>query len=100
MIAIKLSNNKNKRFEADIIDKMGKSRKIYFGAKNGSTFIDHGDDTIKKNYIARHSKLNEDWKNPYSAGALSRYILWEKQTLAEAIKNYQKLFNVKVIYVK
>jgi hypothetical protein len=58
-----------------------------FGAKqNGKPMDDY---TISKNteqrdrYIARHRK-NENWNDPRSAGALSRYILWGDHTSIQA----------------
>jgi hypothetical protein len=34
----------------------------------------------KESYLARHRE-NEDWNDVMSAGALSRWILWNKPTL-------------------
>ena len=47
-----ISNRINKRFYV-----IYKNKNIYFGSKNGNTYIDHHDDEIKKNWIARHSKI-------------------------------------------
>lgn len=49
-------------------------RVVHFGSK-GKAYVDHRSKKLRKNYIARHS-VNEDWNDPYSAGALSRFILW------------------------
>ncbi len=47
----------------------------------------------KKNaYIARH-KVNENWNDPTSAGALARYILWNKKTLTDSIADFKQRFN-------
>ncbi|MGL5713455.1 MAG: DUF5754 family protein [Paraclostridium sp.] len=67
---------------------------VHFGSKNGETYIDHNDDLKRDNYIKRHRRLNENWNNKYSPGALSRWILWEKKSLPEAIKFYKKKFNI------
>ena len=50
---------------------------------------------IKKKdaYIARH-KVNENWNDPKSAGALSRYILWNKTTQSASISDFKKRFNL------
>ncbi|MFM7981221.1 MAG: hypothetical protein ACKPKO_18085, partial [Candidatus Fonsibacter sp.] len=40
-------------------------------------------------------KANESWNNPMSAGALSRYILWEYPSLTTAINQYAKRFGFK-----
>lgn len=65
------AKNKNKRFRAFFSDGDYKE----FGSKNGFTFIDGASEETKRNYIKRH-KVNENWRDFKSAGALSRYILW------------------------
>jgi len=64
-----------------------------FGLKGGSTYIDHKDDKKKENYIARH-RVNENWNDPTTAGALSRFILWNKKTLKASIDDFKKRFNI------
>lgn len=66
---------------------------VHFGAKGGSTYIDHKDDKKKENYLNRH-KVNEDWTKPTTAGALSRFILWNKQTLSSSIADFKKRFGL------
>jgi hypothetical protein len=53
----------------------------------------HLDEERKKRYIERH-KRNENWKNPKSAGSLSRYVLWNKKTLKASIADYKKRFKL------
>jgi hypothetical protein len=45
----------------------------------------------KSSYLRRHRK-NEDWEDPRTAGALSRWILWNKPTIEESIKDFKKRF--------
>jgi hypothetical protein len=48
----------------------------------------------RERYISRH-RNNEDWNDPKSAGALSRYILWGESTDINANKRtYERRFNV------
>ena len=65
-----------------------------FGSKDGSTFIDHKDLKKRLNYVKRHRALGtENWKDPYSAGALSRYLLWgPRDNLKENTEFYNQLF--------
>ena len=49
----------------------------------------------KKNYQSRHK--NDNLKNPYSAGALAFYLLWNKPTLSSSIKDFEKRFNINII---
>ena len=71
-------------------------RKIYFGsAKNKDYTIYYKEQgrevaNIKRNaYIARHSKLNENYGKSgiNSAGWWSRFFLWEEPNKKEAYKN-------------
>ena len=66
---------------------------VAFGAYGYEDFTTHGDNRRKKLYLARHRK-NEDWNDPKTAGALSRWILWNKPTLRESIKSYIKKFHM------
>lgn len=76
------STRKDKRFVA--IFENGK--KVHFGLKTGSTYIDHKDKAKRDAYIARH-QVREDFNDPYSAGSLSRWLLWGDFTDLE--KNHQ-----------
>lgn len=66
---------------------------IPFGAKGYEDYTMHKNPMRKKLYIQRH-KSREDWKNPQTAGALSRYILWETPNLQKNIQIFKKLFNL------
>lgn len=74
----------------------GKNKKktIHFGYKGMSDFTKHKDVERKKRYIARHSKNNQNWRNPMSAGALSRFILWNKPTLSASITDFKRRFKL------
>ena len=100
LVSIKPSDRKEKRYVANFCLCKGESKcsdreknTVHFGFKGGSTYIDHKDDKQKDAYIARH-KVNENWKDPTTAGALSRYILWNKKTLSESITDFKKKFNL------
>ncbi len=93
-VTISDSTNPKKSLMAIFTDADGKKVKTtHFGLKGGSTFIDHKDETKKKNYLARH-KVRENWNDYMSAGSLARYILWNEPTLTESIKSYKKRFNL------
>jgi hypothetical protein len=68
---------------------------VEFGALGYEDFTTHGDNRRKKLYLARHRK-RENWNDPKTAGALSRWILWNKPTLEESIKSYIKKFNMHI----
>jgi hypothetical protein len=89
---VESSNRKGKRYVA--IFKFGS--KVHFGQMLGQTYIDHGDKAKRAAYIARHGASGrENWEDPYSAGALSRWLLWGDSTsLEENIRAFRKRFNV------
>jgi hypothetical protein len=72
-------------------------KKINFGDDRYEDYTQHGDPKRKALYIQRHKK-NEDWNNPLTAGWWSRYLLWEKPSIEEAIKDIKKRFGIIVIH--
>ena len=68
-------------------------KKVRFGAVGYLDFTQHHSTDRRNAYILRH-RNNEDWNDPYSAGALSRWILWEKPSLHEGISFFNHKFNV------
>lgn len=67
---------------------------VDFGDKNYEDYTIHHNDQRKENYLNRHIK-NENWNNPFTAGSLSRYILWNKKNIKDSFKNYKEKFNFK-----
>jgi hypothetical protein len=93
LIKIKTSNNKDKKLDA-IFERDGRTKVVSFGASGYRDFTKPPHDEERKRlYLERHQK-REDWNNPVSAGALSRYVLWNKPSLQESIKDYKKRFNL------
>lgn len=62
-----------------------------FGAYGYEDYTIHKDEERKERYIKRHDK-REDFENPVTAGSLSRYLLWNKPTIEESLKDYLKRF--------
>ena len=74
--------------------KFNNGKIVHFGLKTGSTYIDHKDKKKRENYLARH-KVRENWDDPYSAGALSRWLLWGDYTdLEKNRKAFMKKYTV------
>jgi hypothetical protein len=68
-----------------------------FGSKGGSTYIDHGDDKIKKAWHARH-KTNPNYNQFHSAINMSRTLLWGKhKSLDKNIKDFNTTYDVHII---
>lgn len=71
-------------------------KRIPFGAKGYEDYTTHGDNDRKKSYIERH-KTTEDWKDTDSAGFWSRWLLWNKKTIDESIRDMEKKFDIKIV---
>jgi len=88
------SPNLKKKLRASFIKDGYVIKKIDFGSSQYEDYTTHKDVDRKERYIKRHRR-NENWKNPFSAGALSYYILWNKPTLKASISDYKKVFGFK-----
>jgi hypothetical protein len=86
-IVIKPSHLQNKKYDAVIDDK----KTIPFGQRGASDMTQHKDEARKNRYILRHQK-NEDWNNIYTAGFWSRWILWNKPSISESIRDTNNRF--------
>lgn len=77
----------------------GRTITTHFGSAGMMDFTKYskGDKTIAKQkkdaYIARH-KVNEDWSDPTSAGALARFVLWNLPTIEASIKDFKRRFDL------
>ena len=92
LINIKPSDRPNKKYMALFEDKH-EFRIVYFGASGYTDYTTNHDDEKKRLYLLRHRK-NENWNNPMTSGALSRWILWNKPTLNESISDFKRRFNL------
>ena len=84
-------NEKNKRFKAYFTN--GKTTKFGQSNPKQGTFIDHKDKTLKRNYIKRHLK-DLDTNDYTRAGYLSMFLLWNKETLKESMKDYNRRIKI------
>jgi len=90
-----------KKLVAIFFDDDGKRLKtVHFG---GAGYMDYTTYHAKNPRIAKQKRLSylrrhrvrESWRDPMTAGALSRWILWEKPTVPSAIRKYRVLFDLK-----
>ena len=70
-----------------------KEKRVKFGNINYQDFTQHHDPTRRQAYLLRH-KSREDWNDPTTKGALSRWLLWEKPSLREAITLFKYKFHL------
>jgi hypothetical protein len=100
-VKISKSPNSQKKLVAVFFDKDGKKIKTtHFGFRSktdpNNDFTKHGDEARKERYLDRH-RAREDWTAPMTAGALSRWLLWNKKSLSASMSDYGKRFKIKVI---
>ena len=100
LISIKPSTRQDKKYMAEFClcntkqSCCDKKTIVHFGASGYTDFIlSGGDEERKQRYLSRHRK-NENWEDFMTAGSLSRYILWNKPSLNESIKDYKLRFNL------
>ena len=94
LVKIAKSPNKSKKYRAVFSD----GTHTDFGAKGYQNYGGvgserHLDEKRKQRYIQRHQK-RENWKNPKSPGALSRWVLWNKKSLTASISDYKRRFKL------
>ena len=87
-VVIQRSRNPNKKYDA-IFNGV---KTISFGASGYQDYTTHKDHKRREQYIKRHG--TEDWgrSNIESAAWLSRFILWEKPSMMEAIRNANSMY--------
>ncbi len=71
-------------------------KRVSFGAKGYEDYTTSKDENKKKNYLERH-RSNEDWNDTDTAGFWSRWLLWNKPTIDESIRDIEKRFNIKIV---
>lgn len=105
---IKISDNPNaskdnKRLIAVFELDNTKQKTVKFGMHGSAgTFYDLGDKVKKAAYIARH-KVRENFNDIMTAGALSRWVLWEDTSLSKIktlLKTKFKLNKVEINFKK
>ena len=97
LISIKKSPKNDKKYVASFC-KNGRIKQTHFGAKGYQNYGGVGKERHlskerKKRYIQRH-KSRENWKDPTSAGALSRYVLWDKPSFREGVASFKRRFKL------
>jgi hypothetical protein len=81
-------------FEAVFTMDDGKQRTVKFGTSSNYALNPDKTKADRTAYIARHA-VRENWNDPMSRGALSRYILWgDSRSVVENLRSYRKRFNL------
>ena len=100
-VTISRSSNSEKKLMAVFEDSEGKKIKTtHFGQRGASDYTKHGEKERMERYLERHgggfeTSTKENWKDPTTAGALSRWILWNKPSLKASFDDYKSRFGLK-----
>lgn len=100
-VEISRSSNPEKKLMAIFSDKEGnKVKTTHFGQRGASDYTKHGDKERMLRYLERHgggttTSTKEDWKDPTTAGSLSRWVLWNKPSLSGSFADYKRRFGLK-----
>jgi hypothetical protein len=94
-VRITRSDRPEKKLKAVFYLKNGRTKTTHFGAAGMSDYTKHRDKDRQARYLARH-RTSERWTDMFSAGSLSRWILWNKPSLAASIRDYGSRFRVHV----
>ena len=94
-VVIKKSSNPKKKLMA-VFSASGSSRTktTHFGQAGAPDYTKTKDKERKRLYILRH-RQRENWNAPTTAGALSRWVLWNKESRSASITDFKRRFNLK-----
>lgn len=96
LIDIVDSPRQNKRFRAIFRRENGRTFHRDFGSPGATTFADIADPQKRAAYLARHgaAAAGQDWNRPDTPGALSRWILWERPNMQQAVNMFRQRFGL------
>jgi hypothetical protein len=92
--SIRPSHKKDKKWDATFVYPDGHTKTVPFGAQGMSDYTKHKNPTRKQRYLDRHSGMGERWNKPDTAGALSRWVLWNKPSFRASVNDFKKRFNL------
>ena len=99
LLGIVPSDNSEKKYMAQFELENDHRKTVHFGAHGYMDFIEYSKkdkklaETRKRLYIKRH-KDKEDWTDYMSAGALSRFILWNLPNFYDSVHDYKRRFGL------
>lgn len=93
LVSLKPANNNIHKYVATIEQDNGRTKTIRFGAAGMSDFTKHRDEARKQRYLDRHRE-RENWNDILTAGAWSRWLLWNKPTIRESLADIKDRFNL------
>lgn len=89
----------NAKFTAHAVNGNGKPIKsIPFGDKRYSDYTLHKDKKRKELYLRRHA-AREDWDDLSTKGAWSRWLLWNKPDIEDAVEAIGERFGIDIMLI-
>lgn len=88
------SPNPEKKWRGVFTDEDGKETHIDFGQSKATDYTLSKDKLRRDRYLTRH-RSRENWNDPKSAGALSRWILWNTPSFERNLSHFKQRFNLK-----
>jgi hypothetical protein len=97
---LRVSTNPKKKYMITVNSHVNlqDNKTIHFGARGYQDYTSHKDPERQRRYINRH-KERENWSvsGINTAGFWSRWLLWNKPSIDESMRDIQRRFNVVVI---
>lgn len=91
--SLRLANDNIHKYVAVIEQDNGREKTIRFGSFGMSDFTKNKDEERKRRYLERHRE-REDWNDITTAGAWSRWLLWNKPTIRESLADLKTRFGL------
>lgn len=79
-----------------MVTDLDNGKEVHFGDPDYEDFTQHQDPRRQSQYLQRH-RTTENWRDLTSAGAWSRYLLWNEPNLADSIDTMERLFRIVII---
>lgn len=90
------SDRKNKKYKIQFVNEdTGRINSIHFGDNRYEDFTIHKDKSRRDKYDLRHQ--NENWTSLSKSGTWAKYLLWNKPSLDNSIRDMKKRFNISII---
>tara|TARA_R110000803_G_scaffold20274_1_gene52412 strand:+ start:100 stop:420 length:321 start_codon:yes stop_codon:yes gene_type:complete len=93
-VVIKKSNKPEKKLMAIFQMDNGRSKTTHFGQSGAADYTLTKDKERRRLYLERHGRGRENWNSPTTAGALSRWILWNLPSRSASISAFKKKFKL------
>ena len=98
LLKITKSTKKGKKWDAHFLVFGAKGEKrekvVSFGASGYEDFTQHKDEDRRHAYLERHGRGHESWSAPDTAGALARWVLWNKPGFRESVRDFKRRFHL------